>query len=89
MIHNEATGASATAAIGIAGVIDFGLLNELPKGGLVTALVLVLTGFGWFVRRDYRDFLNQRREITKLKKKLTIIETKLGVHDKNDDEDEP
>lgn len=81
-ISMGALGAAAT-------LLDFELLEKFPKGVLASAVLMLSTALIWFVKRDLKRYVRSDEQEAKrwaaLEKRLTIVETKAGVHDAHED----
>jgi|SRR4051812_20394643 membrane protein implicated in regulation of membrane protease activity len=77
-ISMGALGAAAT-------LLDLELLEKFPKGVLASAVLMLSTALVWFVKRDLKRYTRSEEEETKrwaaVEKRLTVVETKAGVHD--------
>lgn len=78
--------ASASSAVVVAGVSELGILENLPKGALIAAVVTLFAAVGFFAKRDYKridgsiDGLKERltRENAEIKERLAQIDIRMA-----------
>jgi len=77
MVSNEGSGASAAVALMAAGALDFGMLDKSQSGILASVFLGAVGALWFFIKRDYKRFVDHLMETEQLKNRVLVLETQL------------
>lgn len=77
-LSDEAKG-TGIALVGSAAILDFELLEKLPKGALVTIIVGCAAALSWFVKRDLKKLGDKDDHVSELHDEVVSLKTEVKL----------